>query len=147
MKDNPVIFKVDDGSDLPIWIQLRNRMTYLIRTGKLNPGDQIPSIRSLSAEAQINYGTVTRAYRDLELDGLIVSVRGRGMFVRDGIKSSEEPKVASTDAALEDCIHQYQILGMTFDEVVTHIEEVIARVEEKSRDSVKERIADYGTKE
>ena len=58
------IFRVDETSDLPIWVQLRNRMAYLIRTGRFKGGDPLPSIRSLSAAAATNYGTATRAYRD-----------------------------------------------------------------------------------
>ena len=80
------IFEVDDTSDLPIWVQLRNRITYLIRTGYFAPGQQLPSIRSLSAEAKINYSTVTKAYRELELAGLIVMVRGRGMYVQKNLE-------------------------------------------------------------
>ena len=77
-----IIFHVDETSDLPIWAQLRNRIAYLIRTGFFAAGDQLPSVRSLAADASINYNTVTKAYRDLELSRLIVSVRGRGMFVQ-----------------------------------------------------------------
>lgn len=76
-----ILFRVDETSDLPIWAQLRNRMAYLIRTGHFQAGEQLPSVRSLAADAKINYNTVTKAYRDLELSGLIASIRGRGCFI------------------------------------------------------------------
>ena len=81
-KDDKTVFTVDETSDLPIWVQLRNRIAYLIKTGFFQPGEQLPSVRSMAAEAKINYNTVTKAYRDLELSSLIVSIRGRGMFVQ-----------------------------------------------------------------
>ena len=65
------LFVVDESSDLPIWAQLRNRFTFLIRSGSLKEGEQLPSVRSLAAQAHINYNTVARAYRDLELAGLV----------------------------------------------------------------------------
>lgn len=62
------------------------------------------------AAAEINYGTVTRAYRDLELGGLIVSVRGRGMFVQKHLPMHEDEGALAADAAARDCISQYRAL-------------------------------------
>ena len=81
MEATTSIFEVDEASDLPIWVQLRNRMAYLIRTGQLKGGEQLPSIRSLSAYAKITYNTVSKAYRDLELEKLIVTVRDRYAYL------------------------------------------------------------------
>ena len=61
------LFVVDENSGLPIWAQLRNRLTYLIRSGALKEGEQLPGVRNLAAQAHINYNTVSRAYRDLQL--------------------------------------------------------------------------------
>lgn len=113
-----IVFRVDETSDLPIWAQLRNRMAYLIKSGQLAPGEQLPSVRSLSADAKINYNTVTRAYRDLELSGLIVSVRGRGMFVQKNA-AVDGSGAEAIDALLEDCIEQYKTKGLTYEEIKT----------------------------
>ena len=88
-------------------------MAYLIRTGQLKGGEQLPSIRSLAADAKINYNTVTKAYRDLELEKLIVSVRGRGMYVQKNLATDDESSTTAIDAVLEDCVQQYRSLGMT----------------------------------
>ena len=50
-------FEIDESSGLPVWVQLRNRFVYLIKTGHYQPGDQLPSVRTLAAEAAINYNT------------------------------------------------------------------------------------------
>ena len=77
------LFEIDESSGLPVWVQLRNRFVYLIKTGHYQPGDQLPSVRTLAAEAAINYNTVSKVYVNLESDGYVESVRGRGVFVRD----------------------------------------------------------------
>lgn len=130
-QDN-IIFRVDETSDLPIWAQLRNRMAYLIKTGQLAAGEQLPSVRSLAAEAKINYNTVTKAYRDLELSGLIVSVRGRGMFVQKNA-AGQDSEVGAIDALLEDCIKQYRTKGLTYTEIS---ERALSMIEEMKSNAI-----------
>ncbi len=145
MSDRPdtVIFRVDDTSDLPIWAQLRNRIAYLIRTGRFQEGEQLPSVRSLAADARINYNTVTKAYRDLELSGLIVSVRGRGMFVQKGA-ASENADLEAADALLENCIRQYKAQGLTYREIHDRMTALVDDLEGKAREADEEKRS-YGT--
>ena len=65
------LFEIDESSGLPVWVQLRNRFVYLIKTGHYQPGDQLPSVRTLAAEAAINYNTVSKVYINLEHDGYV----------------------------------------------------------------------------
>lgn len=97
------LFEIDESSGLPVWVQLRNRFVYLIKTGHYQPGDQLPSVRTLAAEAAINYNTVSKVYVNLESDGYVESVRGRGVFVRDiGGKADDVRSIADTE--IEGCI-------------------------------------------
>ena len=143
MKENR-IFEVEDTSDLPIWVQLRNRITYLIRTGYFAPGQQLPSIRSLSAEAKINYSTVTKAYRELELAGLIVMVRGRGMYVQKNLELEEEPDIVAADLMLEDCIKRYRLGGMTFEEIAQRASAYIESMRKEAAEAAETRMEYYG---
>ncbi|MEG2556893.1 MAG: GntR family transcriptional regulator, partial [Raoultibacter sp.] len=77
------VFEVDEASDLPLWVQLRNRLIYLINSGCYKPGDQLPTVRGLASDISINYNTVNKAYLSLMSEGYIVSTRGRGAFVCD----------------------------------------------------------------
>ena len=138
-----IIFHVDDTSDLPIWAQLRNRIAYLIRTGYFAAGEQLPSVRSLAADASINYNTVTKAYRDLELSGLIVSVRGRGMFVQKNVSTNDE-KTEAIDALLEDCVRQYRSHGMSYQDIRDRMGALVNDLESKVREAEEER-RQYGT--
>lgn len=144
MEATTSIFEVDEASDLPIWVQLRNRMAYLIRTGQLKGGEQLPSIRSLAADAKINYNTVTKAYRDLELEKLIVSVRGRGMYVQKNPATDDESSTTAIDAVLEDCVQQYRSLGMTFDEIDGHLQAITKAMRSEARSAAEEREEYYG---
>lgn len=143
MSANTSIFEVDEASDLPIWVQLRNRIAYLIRTGRLEGGEQLPSIRSLAADAKINYNTVTKAYRDLELEKLIVSVRGRGMYVQKNLAAQGEQETLAIDAVLEDCVQQYRSLGMTFDEIDDHVRAITDSMRSEARSAAEERTIYY----
>ena len=102
-------FKLDETSGLPVWVQLRNRFVYLIKTGHYEPGEQLPSVRSLAADLSINYNTVSKAYVDLEHSGYVVSVRGRGVFVKEVARESCE--------VLDDAIRRCMSMGMSLDEV------------------------------
>ena len=113
-------------------------MAYLIRTGGFKAGDQLPSIRSLAADAKINYNTVAKAYRDLELAGLIVSIRGRGMFVQKGV-SAEDEEDSAIDALLESCIRRYLGRGMTYDDVRDHMNAITTALEQKAHEAEEEK--------
>lgn len=140
---NITIFRVDESSDLPIWAQLRSRIAYLIRTGYFKAGEQLPSVRSLAAEAKINYNTVAKAYRDLELEGLIVSIRGRGMFVQKDVVADDSESTA-IDALLENCIEQYRTCGMSYEDIRHRVNEMLDNFVAQACSAEEER-QQYGT--
>lgn len=74
-------FRIDETCRIPIWVQLRNYILHLILSGQVKQGEQLPSVRELSANLEINYNTVRKVYNDLMKDGFIASERGRGTFV------------------------------------------------------------------
>ncbi|NLT58617.1 MAG: GntR family transcriptional regulator [Clostridiales bacterium] len=75
------MISVDYRDKRSIYEQLVDRISALAASGVLQPGSQLPSVRQLSAELSINPNTVQRAYAELEREGLIYSVKGRGNFV------------------------------------------------------------------
>ena len=72
-----ISFKVDETSDVPLWVQLRQRIAYLINSGVLKPGEKLPTVRGLASEISINYNTVNKAYLSLVSDGYLESTRGQ----------------------------------------------------------------------
>lgn len=110
-------FEVDATSDLPLWVQLKNRIAYLIQAGFYEPGEQLPTVRALAADLSINYNTVNKAYLALKSEGYIESTRGRGAFVRGlGAEIDEEFSV-EVDTIVGDCVAACRELGLTLDDV------------------------------
>ena len=111
------LFEIDESSGLPVWVQLRNRFVYLIKTGHYQPGDQLPSVRTLAAEAAINYNTVSKVYMSLEQDGYIQSKRRQGAFVLDvsdkpGVSISSTAEIVTSEY-LKRCFE----LGMSLEDI------------------------------
>ena len=73
---------ISNSSGKPIYEQITAQIKALIMNGSLNPGDPLPSMRLLAKELRISVITTKRAYEDLERDGFITTVVGKGSFVR-----------------------------------------------------------------
>ena len=71
----------DNG--VPIYVQLRDQISAAIGRGDLQPGVQLPTMREVAVKLAIDLNTVQRAYAELEADGLLVKVQGRGSFVAE----------------------------------------------------------------
>jgi GntR family transcriptional regulator len=76
---------LDLQSRVPIYEQLKNKICELAVIGQLNPGDQLPSVRNFARDLGVNPNTVQKAYQDLERDGIIYSVTGKGSFLNEKI--------------------------------------------------------------
>ncbi|MBK7995619.1 MAG: GntR family transcriptional regulator [Blastocatellia bacterium] len=73
--------KIDGKSDVPLYLQIKNRIIEQILAGTLRPGDRLPATRDLARRLGINRSTVTNAYDELLADGLLSSHVGQGTFV------------------------------------------------------------------
>ena len=68
---------------VPIYLQIVNQVKYLVASGRLAPGEELPPIRALAEQLLINPNTVARAYRELELAGVVTKRRTAGTYVSD----------------------------------------------------------------
>ncbi|WP_255467272.1 GntR family transcriptional regulator [Raoultibacter phocaeensis] len=103
---------IDADSGIPIWLQLRNRLVYLISSGAFACDDKLPTVRELAVDLGINYNTVSKVYQDIERDGYIVSYRGRGTFVSDKYLKNEGAAESEADSLIDDFIRQCRELGI-----------------------------------
>ena len=111
------LFQLDDASSIPVWLQLKNRFIYLITSGFYLPGDQLPTVRGLAAEVEVNYNTVSKVYQSLEEDGYIVSKRRLGAFVAD---VSDKPGVlaeVTAEIVTAEYLKRCQELGMSLEDI------------------------------
>lgn len=72
---------ISNSNSIPIYEQIKNAVINQIMSGELNEGDSIPSIRNLSQDIKISVMTIKKAYDELESEGYIKSVQGKGTFV------------------------------------------------------------------
>ena len=74
---------ISSHDGVPIYLQIVNQVKYLAASGRLEPGEELPPIRTLAEQLLINPNTVARAYRELELAGVVTKRRTAGTYVSD----------------------------------------------------------------
>jgi len=94
-----LLLDLSSGDNRPIYGQIADRVKFAVAGGVLRPGDLVPSVRELSKQLVVNPNTVSRAYRDLQAEGLLESVRGMGLQVVDG--AGERCRVARREIVRE----------------------------------------------
>ena len=96
--------RIDPGSRIPPFEQLRAQLALMVSSGRLRPGSRVPTVRGLADTLQLSNGTVARAYRELEVQGVLIGRGRRGTFVSDNPPNSysaQERRRLLTEAAAE----------------------------------------------
>ena len=125
--DASSLVTIDDSSGVPIWLQLRNRLVYLIKTGALKEGDRLPTVREMAVAIGINYNTVSKVYQDIERDGYIASKRGRGTYVLRPPVSTDGPDYVVRGLA-EEYVRQCRELGVPDGDIVGLVQRAVEGV-------------------
>jgi GntR family transcriptional regulator len=95
---------------VPIYLQIVNQVKYLVASGRLAPGDEVPPIRALAQQLVINPNTVAKAYHELEREGVVTKRHGAGTYVSDNgspLAKRERTKILAQriDALLAEARH------------------------------------------
>lgn len=106
---------LDYRDSRPIYEQVKDGLRRLMVTGIMAPGEKLPSVRALAAELAINPNTIQRAYAELEQEGFVVSVTGKGSFVAEGESPTAARKAELTEKLIP-VMQELRSLGMTQDE-------------------------------
>lgn len=104
----------------PIYTQITDGIREQILSGVLQPGDKLPSVREMAAELTINPNTIQRSYRELEMQGWIATVPGKGCFVCGvplGAQTEQEELMSTLDKTVQALLD----LGMTRQELIAHL--------------------------
>jgi GntR family transcriptional regulator len=114
-----VKFKLDTKSGVPFYRQIIQQVEYKMSIGKLEPGDKLPTVRSLAVDLKVNPNTVAKAYNELELTGLVNTHVGSGTFVADKqVHMSEIEKQARFDTLCADFLTRAAELGLGKEEIL-----------------------------
>ena len=120
-------FQLNPDSNIPLWVQLKDRLVYLIMTDAYSNGDQLPTVRELSVKLNIAYNTVSKVYRDLERDGIIKTKQGKGTFVTlEKDKDVVRPDIR-INSMIIDLVATARKSGMTDQELVMALEKELER--------------------
>lgn len=111
---------ISNSSGKPIYEQITSQIKGMIMNGTLHAGDALPSMRLLAKELRISVITTKRAYEDLERDGFITTVVGKGSFVKDTDKEFvKEEQLRRVEEKLQSAIDLSKQYGMELSEIIS----------------------------
>ena len=111
------MFLLNPKSKLPLYEQLVEQLRKQIVLGNAAPGSPLPSVRQLSVELGVNPNTIQKAYQEMEQEGLIVSLPGRGSFVTSDVARMQERQRAAELANLEKALRLCREIGISYTSV------------------------------
>ncbi|HEX6097535.1 MAG TPA: GntR family transcriptional regulator [Thermoanaerobaculia bacterium] len=120
------LFRLDSSTGVPFYRQIIDQVLLAVGDGRLKPGTQLPTVRQLAVDLSVNLNTVAKAYREMEIRGIVQTQQGTGTFIaaRTGAKTREKRK------ALQDLVDRLlanaEALGVPMEDVV---EALVERVE------------------
>lgn len=111
--------------------QIEDGLKELIISGVLKPDEQLPSVRELSVSLTVNPNTVQRAYKQLEHDKFIYSVKGRGNFVMPAADTRSSAKTAELYENLGAVVRELLYLGENTDDIENRVRKILSEGDEK----------------
>ena len=117
---------------LPIYAQLMDTLKRRIVTGRYLPGEKLPSVRELAAEAGINPNTVQRAFSELEREGLIYTQRATGKYVTENADEIKSARQALAKTQIAEFLSNMQSLGYSVGDVIVLLQSFNESEEESS---------------
>lgn len=123
---------IEFDNNLPIYLQIMNYIKREIITGKLQPGDKIPSVRELASELQINPNTVQRTFQELEREEIVETRRGLGRYVTSEGSKIMTIKKEMAGELIDNFIRGMRELGFKNEDILSIVAEA---VNDRSRES------------
>ena len=118
-KTNGFRFMLDLHSGMPVYRQIMDQVRGGIASGALTAGDQLPTVRQLAVDLEINPNTVVRAYRELEFGGLLETHQGTGTFIStQKMKRTDAERDRQLTQIVGDCVARAGAAGFTVDELI-----------------------------
>jgi len=112
-------FYVNPYDGVPVYLQIIQLVRNGVALGTLHAGDQLPTVRELAVKLAVNPNTVAKAYRDLEREGMVETVSGRGTFVRECRIGVETERL---EHMLEMLVVEARNAGLTIDDLIERLE-------------------------
>ncbi len=123
----PFQFQLDLASGVPFYRQIIDQVLVAIASGILNGGDQLPTVRQVAVDLSINPNTVMRAYRELEIRGILTTQQGTGTFITPNqVQPDEAERQRRLSVLVGEFLARAGAEGFTLQEVAERLNELIA---------------------
>ena len=133
-KRKPFRFHLDLHSGVPVYRQIIDQVMGGMAAGVLNRGDQLPTVRQLAVDLSINPNTVIRAYRELEIRGLLDTQQGTGTFIGDQKVEQDAPeRQRLLNQLVGDFVARAGSSGFTVEELIEQLQDLQADARKKRR--------------
>ena len=132
---SPIEFRLDPASGVPTYLQLVHQVEHALRLGYLKPGDQLPKVRDVVASLAINANTVSKAYRELEIKGLIVGRPGQGTFILATLSQVALPELTGLRRSLRGWLAKADTAGLDESGIVALVASELRDLYERRGDS------------
>ena len=123
--------EVNFHSKEPLYYQIEEQIKFLITSGQVQPGEQLPTVRELADALEINFNTIARVYRRLDQQGFVSSQRGRGCYVLYREVPIERERREQFQQMAESFVRQSLELGMEEEEIRSEILRLLKKKNEK----------------
>jgi len=118
-------FRLDLKSGVPVYRQLIDQVLVAIAAGQLNAGDQLPTVRQLAVDLSINPNTVVRAYKELEIRGMLATQQGTGTFITaKKVKTDEAQRQKRLSQMVGEFVARVSAEGYTVDDILDRLGEL-----------------------
>lgn len=125
-----MFIRIDPSNGLPIYIQIVKQIKTQIAMGRLLPEESLPSVRQLALDLAVNPNTIARAYRDLEVEGIIYKRAGHGTFVANlGVEMSMRERRKSFTELVEKAVVEGVHLGLSEEELRESFDQVLSKMQ------------------
>ena len=115
-------FKLDPKSGVPFYRQIIDQIRYGVASGSLKVGEQLPTVRALAVELKVNLNTVSKAYRELEIQRVLESQQGTGTFIGSmKVQVSEEERQNKLASICSEFLSIAASYGFSIEEMITEL--------------------------
>jgi GntR family transcriptional regulator len=130
----PFEFSLNAANGVPVYRQLIDQVQAGLASGRLTPGDQLPTVRQVAVDLEINPNTVMRAYRELEIRGVLDTQQGTGTFIAE---RPAEKNGATRDRMLDQLVNEFVARagagGFTVKEVLDRLRDLYPESEKRRK--------------
>ena len=126
----PTTFRLDTVTGVPFYRQVIDQILAGIATGSLRHGEQLPTVRALAVDLKVNLNTVAKAYKELEIRGVLTTQQGSGTFIATvTVERDEVERRRKVVQVVDELLARSAGLGLPLRELVAEIEDRMQRSE------------------